>query len=224
MRCSTRRLATGGLYQDVPVLLVDHPEGKVAVGQPAHAWISGQIARAWAGVSPREEVCLAAEQHDIPWLEWEREPSYDPETGYPYTFMSLDMPTKLALWETGPDLLLAHSRYAALLVSMHGSRLYKDLDRSEFEREVRATLEASDDEIEHNSRLIATWDGMSLALLLGWRPWEDNGIQMHPDGRVEPWPFTADRLTVRTEGRLLRAPNAALAEAPWVQLSYELHQ
>jgi len=206
------------------VLLVDHPEGKVAVAQPAHAWISGQLARAWADASPREEVCLAAEQHDIPWLEWERDPSYDPQTGYPFTFMSLDMPTKLAMWETGPDVLVAQSRYAALLVSMHGSRLYKGLDRSAFEREVRATLDASDEEVERNSRLIATWDGMSLALLLGWRPWEDAGIQMHADGRVEPWPFAASSLTVRTEGRLLREPNMPLADAPWVQLSYDLRQ
>src|SRR5207249_2414244 len=95
--------------------------------------------------------------------------TYDPGTGYPYTFMSLDMPAKLAMWETGPDALLAQSRYAALLVSMHGSRLYKDLDRSAFEREIRATLDASDAEIERNHRLVWMWDSMSLALLLGCR-------------------------------------------------------
>jgi Protein of unknown function (DUF3891) len=205
-------------------MLVDHPEGKVAVGQPAHAWISGQLARAWADVHPRDEVCLAAEQHDVPWVDWERDPAYDPQTGYPYTFMSLDMPTKLALWQTGPDALLSQSRYAALLVSMHGSRLYDDLDRSAFEREIRATLNASDEEIERNSRLIGLWDGMSLALLLGWRPWTGEGVQMDPDGRVTPWPFATDRVTVRTEGRLLREPGAALHDAPWVELAYELVQ
>jgi hypothetical protein len=52
------------------VLLVDHPQGKVAVAQPAHAWISGQLARAWGNerfgaVEPLSEVCLAAEQHDV---------------------------------------------------------------------------------------------------------------------------------------------------------------
>ena len=206
------------------MVLVDHPEGKVAIAQPAHAWISGQLARAWADVHPRDEVCLAAEQHDIPWLDWEREPSYDPETGYPHTFMSLDMPAKLALWETGPDLLLGQSRYAALLVSMHGSRLYKDLDRSAFERDVRATLDASDEEIERNHRLVWLWDSMSLALLLGWRPWSGGGLQLHADGRVEPWPFAAASVTVHTEGRLLRGPNAALADAPWVELGYELRR
>jgi len=209
----------------VAVLLVDHPDGKIAVAQPSHAWISGQLARAWGGdVRPREEVCLAAEQHDIAWLEWERDPTYDPQTGYPYTFMSLDMPTKLAMWETGPDALLAQSRYAALLVSMHGSRLYEDLNRSAFEHETRATLGATDEEIERNHRLVWLWDSMSLALLLDWRPWEAEGLRMEPDGRVTPWPFATESLTVRCEGRLLPEPGARLEDAPWVELAYELIQ
>jgi hypothetical protein len=210
----------------VPVLLVDHPDGKVAVAQPSHAWISGQLARAWGeDLHPREEVCLAAEQHDVAWLEWEREPAYDPETGYPYTFMALDMPTKVAMWQTGPDALLAQSRYAALLVSLHGSRLYnKELDRSAFEQRVRATLDAPDEEIARNHRLVWIWDSMSLALLLGWRPWEIEGMLMEPDGRVTPWPFATPSLIVRCEGRLLTEPGAPLDSAPWVELAYELIQ
>jgi hypothetical protein len=47
---------------------------------------------------------------------------------------------------------------------------------------------------------------------------------MDPDGRVTPWPFAAERVTVRTEGRLLREPGAQLDDAPWVELTYELNQ
>jgi hypothetical protein len=207
------------------MLLVDHPDGKVAVAQPAHAFISGQLARAWAGeLHPRDEVCLAAEQHDMPWLEWERDPSYDPRTGYPHTFMSLDMPTKLALWADGPEALVAQSRYAALLVSMHGSRLYEDLDRGEFERAIRATLDAPDEEIERNHRLIGLWDGLSLAILLDWAPWSAEGVTLQTGGVVAPWPFATDSLTVRCDGRLLREPGTPLDEAPWVDLTYELRQ
>jgi len=222
----------------VLVLLVDHPDGKVAVAQPAHAWISGQLAQAWGNerlgrAEPSWEVCLAAEQHDIPWLEWERSPTVDPKTGYPHTFMSLDMPTKLAMWANGPDVLLAQSRYAALLVSLHGSRLYPDLDRREFERDVRATLDAPDEEIERNRRLIKTWDSISLALLLGWRPWtakrvpaahKSLDIRFKEDGTVTPWPFASERVTVRCEGRLLSRPGAELDQAPWVDLTYDLIQ
>jgi len=231
-------VATGGFYQDVEVLLVDHPEGKVAVAQPAHAWISGQLARAWGNerfgqVHPWEEVCLAAEQHDVAWLEWERQPTIDPETGYPHTFMSLDMPTKLALWADGPDVLLGQSRYAALLVSLHGSRLYRELDRGAFEREVRATLDAPDEEIERNRRLVWAWDNLSLALLLDWAPHtveqvpgarELIDVHLSQEGRLEPWPFSTDRVELRCDGRLLTSPGAELHQAPWVELTYELTQ
>ena len=49
------------------------PDGPIVITQPAHAWVSGQLAQAWGNESfgefaPREEVCLAAEQHDIGWL------------------------------------------------------------------------------------------------------------------------------------------------------------
>ena len=208
------------------MLLVDHPEGKVAVAQPAHAWISGQLARAWADVSPREEVCLAAEQHDIPWLEWEREPSYDPETGYPYTFMSLDMPTKLAMWETGPDLLLAHSRYAALLVSMHGTALYERFPPPEDpggivqkfldeQREFQASLSGGldPDELRRNQKLVFAWDYISLALCLDWAPTEVEDVltadgtpitlALSEEAELDPWPFREDRVDLRTEGRRL---------------------
>jgi Protein of unknown function (DUF3891) len=220
----------------VRVLLVDHPDGKVAVAQPAHAWISGQLAQAWGNarfgpVEPSWEVCLAAEQHDIPWLEWERNPTLDPATGYPHTFMSLDMPAKLAMWASGPDLLLAQSRYAALLVSLHGSHLYRDLDRSAFERELRATLHAGDEEIDRNRRLIWAWDSLSLALLLDWAPYVAEAVpgargpidvSLSPGGRVDPWPFRTRRVEVHCEGRLLTAPGASLQDAPWVDLRYEL--
>src|SRR5690348_7524279 len=45
-------------------------EDAIAIAQPSHAWLSGQLARAWgnerfAAPAPYEEVCLGAEQHDI---------------------------------------------------------------------------------------------------------------------------------------------------------------
>jgi len=69
-----------------------------------------------------------------------------------------------------------------------------------------------------------TWDSMSLALLLSWRPWTVDGMRMEPDGRVTPWPFATESVTVRCEGRLLNEPGADLLTAPWVELSYELIQ
>ena len=61
------------------------------IGQPAHAWVSGQLARAWGNAafpapSPREPFCLAAEQHDVGWADADLAPVAGPD-GRPLSFM-----------------------------------------------------------------------------------------------------------------------------------------
>ena len=163
------------------------------IGQPAHAWVSGQLARAWAEpFAPREEVCLAAEQHDIAWIGWERSPERDPETGLPYTFSALPRLRRLELWSGAAGLLLPQSRYAALLVSLHGTLLVErfppggneDVQRAladylERERDFQARVldslrgdprygpHTTPEAVERNRELVFTRDGLSLALLHG---------------------------------------------------------
>jgi hypothetical protein len=204
-------------------------------------------------VAPREAVCLAAEQHDLGMAEHDLEPTLDVDTGLPTRFTEVDLATHLRLWTQGPPKLLAQSRYAALLVSMHGSALYARraaepqvtafLERRRaFEAELRATLEDSDRQISRNQHLLWTWDGLSLALILDWAPWTAKDVPV-ADGRpvalrlaardgghtLDPWPFAAERVEARTEGRLLRerfseqeSLRQAMARAPWVDLTYEL--
>jgi hypothetical protein len=99
----------------------DEP-GVVLITQPAHAWISGQLARHWGNnefdVLP-EEVCLAAELHDIGFLEWDREPELNPKTGLPFSFLEMPAASHLDLWKKGIREMLRFGRYPALLVSMH---------------------------------------------------------------------------------------------------------
>ena len=78
------------------MLLRPDGDGVLAIGQPAHAWLSGQLARTWGNerfgtVEPWEEVCLAAEQHDAGMAEWERRPTLNPGTGLPRSFMELPL-------------------------------------------------------------------------------------------------------------------------------------
>ena len=182
------------------MLLRQDERGVLAIGQPSHAWLSGQLARAWGnqrfgGVEPLEEVCLAAEQHDAGWRTLDLEPSYNPETGLPRSFMEMPLDVHLRLWTEGPRSLASQSRYVALLVSLHGWRLYqrRNLGRlapddaaaitrflegqRSFQQELVAWLRsdpdaawlAEDEErIERNSLLIWTWDYLSLALCLNW--------------------------------------------------------
>jgi hypothetical protein len=246
------------------MLLRRDGDDAIAIGQPAHAWVSGQLARAWGNerfgaVEPWEEVCLAAEQHDIGMAEWERAPTLNPETGLPRSFMELELGEHLEIWWRAAPLVLPQSRYAALLVSMHGTALYErrdlarlapaDVERvqgflagqSELQERLLAGLPAADT-VPRNQRLVWTWDSLSLGLLLDWMPFEltavpsaeapvDIAVRLAPDGRValDPWPFAAPRLTVRSEGRRLTgrfdeeaAMRAALAAAPWVTVEREL--
>jgi hypothetical protein len=207
----------------------------VVIGQPAHAWVSGQLARAWGNAAfpapaPREAVCLAAEQHDVGWADADLTPLLDSATGRPAPFTAVPRPYHLAIWGVAPARLLAQSRYAALLVSLHGTGLYERLGEHadpavaaavaaylEEQRALQAELSAGLDpaEVARNRALLRCWDSFSLALCLPRLPWRLEGVPaaagdvamvLDGDGThvtVEPWPFAAERLEVACEGRRL---------------------
>jgi len=181
------------------VLHREDDEGLIVVSQPAHAWVAGQMARQWGNAefgefAPHEEVCLAAEQHDIGWLQWEQAPTLNVKTGRPHTFMELAVPTHTAMWSSAEPLSLQYGRYPALLVSMHGTGLYEKYHDSS--KDSSDDLEAIDDfltaahafqegllcdlredplfsrhatleTITRNQRLVAVWDWLSLILCMG---------------------------------------------------------
>lgn len=183
------------------MLLRRDERGLLAIGQPSHAWISGQLARAWGSsrfgaVEPYEQVCLAAEQHDIGMSAWDLEPARNPQTGAPYSFIEMPLAVHVRLWREGPRRLVRQSRYAALLASIHGYRLYRRRDLNElapdeadavreflagqqsFQHELLVSLQADPasaaaagpEIVARNSQLLWTWDYMSLALCLDWLP------------------------------------------------------
>jgi hypothetical protein len=170
------------------------------IGQPSHAWLSGQLARAWRDdFDAREAVCLAADQHDIGMAEWDVRPTLNPETGLPHSFMEMPLDTHLELWSAAASKLVRQSAYAAALVSMHGTALYemRDLgrmsdadadrvrafmaDRRAEEDALLATLGRRREDVARNQRLIWTWDFMSLALCLDWVPTTAEGVPLGDD-------------------------------------------
>ncbi|MEJ0018339.1 MAG: DUF3891 family protein [Acetobacteraceae bacterium] len=105
----------------------------LAIAQPAHAWLAGQLVRAWGNSGfpapdPAEPVSLAAEQHDLGWHAWERMPTLNPATGRPHMFRELPVGTHTGLWREGVATAMAFGRYPALLVSLHGTGLYAAFD------------------------------------------------------------------------------------------------
>ena len=228
------------------MLLREDGDAVVCIGQPAHAWLSGQLARNWVldRVEPWEEVCLAADQHDVGMAAWDAAPELNPGTGRPYSFIEMPLETHLRLWTAAPDRMLPQSRYAAVLVSMHGTALYEARDLSklsaeqatavkryvEGQRALQARLSKGLADVERNQRLIWIWDFLSLGLCLGWSGRSVEGITLHED-TIDPWPFAERQVTLRTEGRRLEGRfedqaqmREALAAAPWVELKFELYR
>jgi uncharacterized protein DUF3891 len=234
------------------VLLREHGDAVIAIGQASHSWMSGQLARRWdPPPAPYEEVCLAAEQHDIGMAEWDLRAELNPRTQLPYSFLELPVATAIRLWSVAPAKLLSQSRYAALLVSMHGTALSRRRDLAKLEPGERELVEdylaaqaelqdalarlvgADADELGRNQRLVWAWDSISLALCLQWRALtlDDFTLTQTATDRFEldPWPFRDEELQVRCEGRLLDRRyateselHAALDVAPSVPLSFTM--
>jgi hypothetical protein len=111
------------------------PDTVVAITQPGHGWVAGQLARAWAWTDPDggageaggppEAVCLATEQHDAGWASWDAAPTLDPSSGRPHTFLTVPLRERLGIWAgAAARYVLPQSRFAAVLVSLHATRLH----------------------------------------------------------------------------------------------------
>jgi hypothetical protein len=210
------------------MLLRPDGDAVICIGQPAHAFVSGQLAARWAPAQS-EEVILAATQHDAGMADWDAAPELNPETGLPQSFMEMPLDTHLRLWSHAPYRVLPQSRYAAVLVSMHGTALYEmrkhrtpPIDRYLDEQRAlqqRLGADFDPDELRRDQELLWTWDSLSLGLCLEWEGAE----------AIEPWPFAADEVRVRCDGRRLEGRfesteemRQALAAAPWQTLSFGL--
>jgi hypothetical protein len=144
-------------------------------------------------------------------------------------------------------------------VSMHGTALQtrRDLDRlapadraavqrylteqRELQDELIELLGADRDEVARNRRLVWAWDGISLALCLGWQTLMNDvpacsgsaELSVEMTGTdvftLDPWPFAVGRLELRCEGREIAGPfedevamREALDRAPSTTLSFTL--
>jgi hypothetical protein len=173
-------------------------QGRIAITQPTHAWLSGQLARVWGNerfgeVAPWEEVCLGAEQHDVGHTAWELAPTLNLQTGLPYSFLEMPRQLHVQLWSQASRFVLPQGRYAALLVSLHGTRLYQRYDAANdlpenavavqdylqrelaFQEELLTSLRsdphyrpyATEKVVARNRQLVGIWDALSLAICFG---------------------------------------------------------
>jgi hypothetical protein len=69
---------------------------------------------------------LAAEQHDIGWIDWEAEPTFNTETGRPHLFREIGASAHAPMWTRGVQRAVgAWGTHVALLISRHGGVIYR---------------------------------------------------------------------------------------------------
>jgi hypothetical protein len=187
------------------VLVRADGDGALAIGQQSHAWLAGQLARAWGNErfpapEPREAIALGAEQHDLGWALFDLSPGLDPGSGLPRSFLQITVEEHLQIWRSAPERLLTQSLHAALVVSLHGRSLSELRAQHapaqaqalsshiEAERVRQARLLAALDLSEADARLTRrqmwTWDGISLALCNAWHPFTAKDVPTR-DGLVD---------------------------------------
>jgi hypothetical protein len=201
----------------------------LAVSQPAHALVSGQILRAWGAPGfalpdPAEDVAVAAAQHDLAWLEWESAPTLDPATGRPHVFWAVGATRHAPMWsEAVRRALTAWGPWVALLVSRHGSLIYGRYadrhrmsesdaaaadayvrDHAALQRDLSAALGATPAQVDRNAALVAVADALSLAVC--------GGITFGEDHRAGEAPL-AEGGTLPL--RLASAGEGVSALSPW---------
>jgi hypothetical protein len=120
-------------------------------------------------------------------------PTLNPQTGLPYSFLELPRQLHVQLWSEAARHVLPQGSYAALLVSLHGNRLYQRYDAAHdlpenaravqrfleqertFQEELLAGLRsdphykpyATEEVVACNRRLVGIWDALSLAICFG---------------------------------------------------------
>jgi hypothetical protein len=213
----------------------------LAISQPAHAWVSGQLMRR-LDVPLSEPLLLAGEQHDIGWLDWERAPSFDTSARRPPTFREVGAVVHAPMWTAGVERALsAWGPHVALLISRHGGRIYRRFGlptaapadaeaiqgylaaQAPRELEWAAAAGLGDVELERQSALVAFVDALSLAVCGALRLPADLDFphaasvrvaEVAPwDFQLEPWPFRDAAFEIEGQGRRLPSDGGFADEA-----------
>lgn len=112
------------------MLVVERPHGRLRlVRQADHARIAGALAARWGNdrfspSTPRAAV-VAADLHDEGWVEPDARPLLDTATGRPLNFLDIDLRHHAEFYGRAVALARQEDPYAALLVSMHWTGLYR---------------------------------------------------------------------------------------------------
>jgi hypothetical protein len=226
-RVGARRLSSSDLRSACEyraMLIRDDGASWTAITQPAHAHLAGQIARHWVN-APGPDFVLGVVQHDVPWVQWDREPPLHAPEHRAAAFYEAPAERRLEIWRHAGGPLEAQSPYAALLVSLHATNIHtryypEDSRPLEFLAEQRADQDAllavlpdvTREQAEAAADALFAFDALSLNLCNHWDarelpPFDGMTIQLTPQSAnaatLDPWPLAVPELTVGIYTRTL---------------------
>lgn len=116
----------------------------VLISQVEHARLAGEMAANWGRAgSPFERLSVypglikAVFHHDDGWVEWERSPTIDPQSGAPRDFLEMPLSEALVIWERSISAADYYGPLAGYIVSSHfcallrrGMKAWTDVDES----------------------------------------------------------------------------------------------
>jgi Protein of unknown function (DUF3891) len=218
----------------------------LCITQPDHAAFAAELLSLWRAEGlpdhpRRAELLFAVREHDNGWREADAAPRWNPERQRPHDFLTMPQAARIEVWERGVARFAASHPYAALLITRHARRLYRDrrgeeewsalletLD--ELERGLAEATGAGEEEIAGDDRLLDRADTLSLAACSRRNdPFERHGVRARLAGNtleLAPFPLAGAttfripcrRIAVRDYGgdALL---GGELAAARWNELT-----
>ncbi len=98
--------------------------------QTDHDDLSGEFAARFGGEdlwdpAPREAVVRACAEHDEGWHDGAEAPEIDPESGRAWNFRDLEIYRHIAFYRSGIGRVIDRDPYAGMMVSMHGTGIYR---------------------------------------------------------------------------------------------------
>ncbi len=181
----------------------------LAITQNDHAHFASELLSLWRrdGLPEhprRQQILIAAREHDNGWREADSAPRCDPHSGRPLDFVNIPQELRREIWIRAVERFRERDTWVTLLILQHAIHLHRSLaedsdwvpllaqwrqTRSELLEELGAQLE----DLEQDYRWIELSDLLSLGLCSRWqRRRELHGycIELEPQElRLDPFPF-----------------------------------
>jgi len=165
------------------MIICEYKQNFIMISQHDHAKISGEIAQNWNddffyGIDRKEEVVLAAYEHDRGWIDLDAAPLWNDQQQIPYSFVDFPIEEKTTHYKTGIDEVEKMNKYAGLLCSIHFASFFdkepNPIGQQFFKQEIKRkhyllkelAIDEKDKNLKYHLNILRFCDNLSLYICL----------------------------------------------------------